>query len=239
MGRVVKSFSFDNVREHTALGQLAGELGYCFKRGGAANVSALLKAIARRSVGLVPQSAPPAQLALVEPLLAAKQPFEALYQKADGEVERYRFLFARVKYRDGSEVSAADGHWYLEGYCTERHERAELPELAYNRCLRLDRLQHAIACDGTWQAEGMATVHLTLHLFGGLASNYTPVPGRDAVKRDKWLDSDTRQVVWRIDSYHWAKRAVLRYGAACQVVAPSSFLTRFKAEAEALAALYQ
>lgn len=197
---------------------------------GLSSVGDLISSIGRRDLLLsLPQSLP-AQRDLVQAYIEHRQPFELAYATPSGELDRFPLLYAQIMYRNADWVSSPQGHWYLDCYCIAANSKTEIPELANNRIFRLDKLTQAVATpnQGEWRSEGLATIEVELELLGNLAHNYEPQLGRDV--GDRWVDGNTRRVLWKVSSYFWAKRTIFRYGADCRVVSPDSFVHAIELE---------
>ncbi|EAP99085.1 hypothetical protein JNB_02915 [Janibacter sp. HTCC2649] len=136
---------------------------------------------------------------------------------------------------DPMRVIAADGHWYLEGYC----HRAE-----GIRVFRLDRVENLTVLDqdGT-PPEGLAPRELgesifspaeddllvTVRLLPGAlwVSDYYPV-------ESSWDAKDgSRTITLRTADTAWIERLVLRMGGHAVVVAPEDLSERIAARAHA------
>jgi len=197
------------------------------------SANALVTSIGKGDLDVaLPQSPLPDHTIEAIECISRQAPFEIAYpDKVTGELKRYPILYAEIV--RSSQLPGGGNraeHDYLECYCAVANEQAEIHELAHNRTFRLDKLEGVVTAplDSAylWRQEGLATVDVRLRLFGGLAHNYEPNLSSwgvyDLSAEKEWIDATTCEVVWRITSYLWFKRFVMRYGSSCLVVEPLS-----------------
>ncbi len=157
----------------------------------------------------------------VERYIHRHQPFRLSYQDAAERVWSFTIRHARIAIHESRQ--------YLDCWCEETEGNQDLPELAHNRCLRLDRITDAAVSPipGTWRPQ-LDSIAVELHLFQGLAFAYQSKTAHDQV--NEWLADppQVRRVVRTISNSFWLIREVLRYGQDCEVVSPEVMRDRVK-----------
>ena len=166
----------------------------------------------------------------VERYIHRQQPFQLSYQDAAERIWQFKIHYA--------EIAIHSDRQYLDCWCEETEGNRDLPELAHNWCLRLDRIAPESAINpipGIWHA-GLDTIAVELHLSRGLAFAYESKTTKDEI--NEWLPEQpqTRRVVRQVSNTFWLMREVLRYGRDCEVIAPDSVRQQVKQE---IAALFQ
>ncbi len=157
-----------------------------------------------------------------------KQSFRLLYQTPQGESQEFT-----VRY---GEVAFHDKRFYLDAWCEEILDLPDYPELAHNRCFRLDRIKAIIPISGELHSAGLDSVEVQLHFCGGLARAYE---FRQGIDEREEFDGDNLRRVWRrVSNPFWLLREVQAYGASCEVIAPASIRTQAKKAAELMVANY-
>ncbi|NJM99230.1 MAG: WYL domain-containing protein [Phormidesmis sp. RL_2_1] len=168
----------------------------------------------------------------VERYIDRQQPFRLTYQDAADRPWQFTVYHARIVPRKDRE--------YLDCWCEETDSSQDLPQLAHNRTLRLDRITDAAVSKvgGRWRLD-LATLEVTLHLYGGLAIAYRTKQGRDVSVN--WLDDQpqTLCVVRQMTSFFWFMRDILPYGADCEVIGPPPVREKVREGAIALVQRYQ
>jgi hypothetical protein len=166
----------------------------------------------------------------IESYIRRQQPFQLVYQDAAGQVWHFTILYAEFAIHEERE--------YLDCWCQEATQ--DLPELAHNRSLRLDRITDAtvIPIAQTWRC-GLEKIAVELHLYNDLAYAYRSKNTIDEV--NEWLTDvpPVRRVIRKTSSVFWLMREVLRYGKDCFIVSPERVREHFKKELEKLCHLYQ
>jgi hypothetical protein len=167
----------------------------------------------------------------VERYIRQEQPFQLTYQDAAERLWQFRIRYACIRHHGNRQ--------YLDCWCEETEGNQDLPELAHNRCLRLDRIADAAIhpIPGIWRS-GLDTVTVELHLYQGLAFAYESKTPQDEI--NEWLVAppQTRRVVRQVANTFWLTREILRYGRDCEVKSPNSIRQRLKQEVEAIALQY-
>ena len=159
----------------------------------------------------------------IERYMRRQHPFRLSYQDAREQVWQYTIRHAQI--------TPHEERQYLDCWCEETDGNQDLPELAHNRCLRLDRIiDAAIApASGTWHS-GLGMIQVEMHLFRGLAFAYRSKTAQDQV--NEWHPDlpQVRRVVRQVTNTFWFIREVLRYGQDCEVVLPIEIRDRVKQE---------
>lgn len=167
----------------------------------------------------------------VERYLLRQQPFQLSYQDAAERIWQFTIHYG--------EIATHEDRQYLDCWCEETAGNQDLPELAHNWCLRLDRITDASVAQigGAWRT-GLAIIPVEMHLRRGLAFAYQSKTNRDEV--NEWLGDSpqVRRVVRRVTSTFWFIREVLRYGKDCEVISPAAIRDRLKQELELMSQLY-
>lgn len=159
----------------------------------------------------------------VDRYIDRQQPFRLWYENAQNS----RLIFT-VRY---AQVSFHEKRSYLEIWCDETEDliNTEFPELIHNRCLRFNRIQSIEDTPGDWRLEGLQTLEVYLHFYGGMVRAYQP-------KGDEIQDltiGEVRQVVRQISNPFWLLREVRRYGEDCEIIAPQNLRDRYIQELRA------
>lgn len=167
----------------------------------------------------------------IEKYIHRQQPFRLSYQDAAEQIWHFTILYAEIVTHEDRE--------YLDCWCQDPTTQ-DLPELAHNRSLRLDRITDAsvVPIPEAWRP-GLDTISVELHLFGGLAHGYRSKHPTDVM--NEWLTDfpQVRRVVRQTTSSFWLIREVLRYGKDCLIASPASVKDRFKNELERLCERYE
>ncbi|GAB4148744.1 MAG: WYL domain-containing protein [Cyanobacteria bacterium J069] len=153
----------------------------------------------------------------IDQLIAQKQPFHLVYQNSQGELLEFTIRYA--------EVAFYERRYYLQSWCDQVNTKADLPELAHNRYLRLDRIQAIFPLSGEWRGR-FDTVQVQLAFTGELVKAYEP---KDGDIHDEVMDG-VRRVTRAVINPFWLIREVRRYGADCVILSPAAVRDRFKQE---------
>jgi predicted DNA-binding transcriptional regulator YafY len=158
-----------------------------------------------------------------------RKPFRLLYQDAAERHWAFTVRHATIRFYEK--------RWYLEIWCEETEGNQDLPELAHNRTLRLDRLQEVEVAPipGKWHID-LDRVEVEFHVLGGLATAYQP---RSSDKGGGWLP-DRRGKVYRrnISQTFWLLREFLPYGPDCLIVKPDAVREKMIAQLQKTLAGY-
>ncbi|MFM9267531.1 YafY family protein [Tychonema sp. BBK16] len=158
-------------------------------------------------------------------LKADRQPFRLFYQSGKDKVSEFTARSANIR--------LYDKRLYLEIWCDDPDSK-EIPELAHNRCLRLDKIVNLLPASETWR-ENIDYLEVHLHFFKGLARNYEFKPDEDVANE---MVGDVRHVVKRVSNLFWLFRDVRRYGKDCEIVSPQNVRDRFQQEIIDLGRVY-
>ncbi|MCB8757932.1 helix-turn-helix transcriptional regulator [Planktothrix agardhii] len=169
----------------------------------------------------------PAWRVLLDQQIARRQPFRLLYRDAQGRDWIYTVRYAQIWPREK--------RLYLEIWSEETEGNRDLPELAHNRSLRLDRITdlNILPGEGTWR-EHLDFVKVYLHFKGELANSYESKQDDLSSRRE----GDILIVVRRVSNTFWLIREILAYSSLCEIVAPDSVRDRIKQEALAICQQY-
>lgn len=167
----------------------------------------------------------------VDRYLQRQQPFQLSYQDATERIWNFTVRFA--------EIVTHDKRQYLDCWCEETTANQDLPELAHNWCLRLDRITDAAVTSvpGAWRSY-LDTIDVELHLFGRLAFAYESKTAKDIV--NQWHPDlpQTRQIIRQATSTFWLIREILPYGQDCEVVGPANVRAKVTTEISSIASRY-
>ena len=149
----------------------------------------------------------------VERYIKRGQPFQLSYQDAAENLWQFTVHYAEIVPRDDRE--------YLDCWCVETEGSKDLPELAHNRTLRLDRITEAdvTKVKASWR-DRLDAVDVEMHLYGGLVPAYRSKQGADINVEKISTSPPVLKVTRRITSTFWFQRAILPYGADCEVIGP-------------------
>ncbi len=168
----------------------------------------------------------------IERYINRQQPFQLSYQDAAENLWQFTVHYAKIVPRDDRE--------YLDCWCVETSGSKDLPELAHNRTLRLDRITEAdvTKVKTSWR-DSLDTIEVQLHLYGGLVPAYRSKQGRDIEVEKISLSPPILKVTRRITSTFWFERAILPYGADCEVIEPAAVREKVGAIARGMSQRYQ
>jgi hypothetical protein len=144
----------------------------------------------------------------IEDLCHRRQPFRVVYKRPSGEVEDFTAHYA--------EILPWEKRFYLQIWAPDALEGGGIPELRYNRCLRLDRIEGIFAVSGIWRGY-FDSVDVHMRLLGGLALAYEAKA--EDIEDDK--SREERNITRRMINLFWFVREVRRYGADCVVISPN------------------
>lgn len=158
-----------------------------------------------------------------------QQPFQLSYQDAADRVWSFTIRHAQLVLHERRQ--------YLDCWCEQTEGNQDIPDLAHNWCLRLDRIPDVAITriEGQWRSR-LDSVDVEMHLLQGLAFAYQAKPD-DQV--NEWLTEQTvRRVLRQVSSTFWFFREVFRYGEDCLIVSPEGVRDRFKAKVRSLGEQY-
>jgi len=154
----------------------------------------------------------------LQSLLAARQPFKIAYNNSAGEDEILTCVYGHLE--------LIEKHKYLVARVTDPMPNPEHPDLAYNRCLRLDRIVAVQPVKDLHWGE-LDYIEVVFWLYGGWTRKYEPKPADLEPGKVSWINSPLesgetiREVRRRVWSGFWFLREVMRYGDV-QIISPES-----------------
>jgi predicted DNA-binding transcriptional regulator YafY len=156
-----------------------------------------------------------------------RQPFRLYYQDAQNRAWEFIVRHAHIRLREK--------RFYLETWNEQTEDNFDIPELAHNRSLRLDRITNLaiIPTEGEWR-DNQDLVKVQLHFYKRLARAYE-MKSEDI--SDTW-EGDIRKVVKEVSSTFWLFREVSPYWEDCEIVSPESVRSRFTQKLLALCNQY-
>jgi WYL domain len=167
----------------------------------------------------------------VERYIRQQQPFQLSYH--DAADRRWLFTIRHAK------ITPHEQRQYLDCWCEQTEGNQDLPELAHNWCLRLDRIPEAAITPiaGQWQAD-LDVINVEMHILRGLAFAYQ---AKTEDITNEWLanQAQARRVVRRVFNTFWFFREIMRYGEDCVIISPDSVRARFKQKLDALRQQYE
>ena len=154
---------------------------------------------------------------LLDQRIENRQPFRLYYQDAQKKAWEFTVRYAQIKVREK--------RFYLETWNEETEGNYDIPELAHNRSLRLDRITNlaTLPIEGEWR-DNQDFVKVQLHFCRGLARAYE-AKAEDV--SDTW-DGNVRKVVKEVSNTFWLIREVSQYWEDCEIVSPESVRDRVK-----------
>ena len=154
---------------------------------------------------------------LLDQRIENRQPFRLYYQDAQKKAWEFTVRYAQIKVREK--------RFYLETWNEETEGNYDIPELAHNRSLRLDRITNlaTLPIEGEWR-DNQDFAKVQLHFYRGLARAYE-AKAEDV--SDTW-DGNVRKVVKEVSNTFWLIREVSQYWEDCEIVSPESVRDRVK-----------
>ena len=183
----------------------------------------------RQSVSVIQQLSQslPAWRVMLNQQISSRQPFRLFYRDAQQQDKVFTVRYA--------EIVPREKRLYLEIWSEETQDNRDLPELAHNSSLRIDRIKelNILPGDGLW-LENLDYIKVYLHFKGELANSYEPKRGDISDERK----GEIRQVVRHVTNTFWLFREILGYRSQCEIIAPENVRDRFKQEAQAICKQY-
>jgi WYL domain len=166
----------------------------------------------------------------IDRYILRQQPFQLAYRDAVDRPWVFTIRYAKV--------TPHEQRQYLDCWCEQTDGNQDIPELAHNWCLRLDRIPEAAITPiaGQWNPS-LDAVEVEMNFYRGLAFAYQAKP-EDIFNEWRTHPSEVRRVLRRVTSTFWFVREVFRYGEECQVVAPASVRSLIRQKVQALVELY-
>ncbi len=154
---------------------------------------------------------------LLDQRIENRQPFRLYYQDAQKKAWEFTVRYAQIKVREK--------RFYLETWNEETEGNYDIPELAHNRSLRLDRITNlaTLPIEGEWR-DNQDFAKVQVQFYRGLARAYE-AKAEDI--SDTW-DGNIRKVVKEVSNTFWLIREVSQYWEDCEIVSPESVRDRVK-----------
>jgi predicted DNA-binding transcriptional regulator YafY len=184
----------------------------------------------RREIERFLENLPPPWRLEIDRYIRRNSPFQMSYEDAAGRLWNFTVRYAKV--------TPHEKRQYLDCWCEETEGNLDIPELAHNWSLRLDRIQEAAVMPvaGKWLLD-LDRVEVEMHLSGGLAFAYKAKP--EDIANDWLADGQrVRRVVRRVSATFWFIREVMQYAPDCIVVSPDSVRSRLTDKIKSLCRQY-
>lgn len=162
----------------------------------------------------------------IDARLSQKKPFLLIYENSQNEQEIFNVCYGEIKFYEK--------RFYLDGWCTETNEYAQIKDLQHNRCFRFDRIKNILHSQHKWREEGLNHVKVYLHFYKGMIKAYE----RKLEDIDVKKEDDKLIVIRKVTNPFWLTREVLRYGKNCEIVAPEKIRTQFLKELNSIYDIY-
>ncbi|MEB3294438.1 MAG: WYL domain-containing protein [Synechococcales bacterium] len=174
---------------------------------------------------------PPPWRQTLDQHLRSHQPFRLVYYDASDRLWTFNVRHAHIQ--------PIEKRLYLQCWCEESDGNLDLPELAHNRSLKLDRIPEAAITPlkAKWKPD-LDRIEVEFHLFGGLVNAYRSQEKQDNLNELIAETTPVRRIVRSISSTFWFFREILPYGEDCEIIAPDPVRQRFRQKAIALARRY-
>ncbi|MBD1906741.1 WYL domain-containing protein [Funiculus sociatus GB2-A5] len=184
----------------------------------------------RRDIERFLENLPPPWRLEIDRYIRRNSPFQMSYEDAAGRLWNFTVRYAKV--------TPHEKRQYLDCWCEETEGNLDIPKLAHNWSLRLDRIQEAAVMPvaGKWRLD-LDRVDVEMHLSGGLAFAYKAKP--EDIANDWLADRQrVRRVVRKVSSSFWFIREVMQYAPDCVVVSPESVREQVKQKLRSLLEQY-
>jgi len=184
----------------------------------------------RRDIERFLENLPPPWRLEIDRYIRRNSPFQMSYEDAAGRLWNFTVRYAKV--------TPHEKRQYLDCWCEETEGNLDIPKLAHNWSLRLDRIQEAAVMPvaGKWRLD-LDRVEVEMHLSGGLAFAYKAKP--EDIANDWLADRQrVRRVVRKVSSSFWFIREVMQYAPDCVVLSPESVREQVKQKLRSLLEQY-
>lgn len=154
----------------------------------------------------------------------------AYYDTAD---RPWRFSIRHAK------ITSIEKRLYLQCWCEETDGNQDIPALAHNRTLRLDRIPEAAITPlkAKWKPD-VDRIEVEFHLFRGLIRAYHSQDKPDQLNELIADPITARRIIRPITSTFWFYREILPYGEDCEIIGPEAIRQQFAHKIHALADRY-
>jgi predicted DNA-binding transcriptional regulator YafY len=134
-----------------------------------------------------------------------------------------------------AQITPIEKRLYLQCWCQETEGNFDIPELAHNRTLRLDRIPDAAIrpLKAKWKPD-LDRIEVEFHLFGGLIRAYRSTAQQDNLNELIAEPTTARRIVRPIASTFWFFREILPYGDECEIISPPIIRQQFQAKIQAM-----
>jgi len=173
---------------------------------------------------------PPPWRQTLDQYIRSQKPFRLAYYDAQEQLFSFSIHHAQI--------NPIEKRQYLQCWCAETHHSRDIPELAHNHSLRLDRIPESAITplNAKWRSD-LDRVEVEFHLFRNLAFAYNARP--NDIVSELVGTPPIRRVVRQISSPFWFFREVFPYGEDCELITPDSIRIQFSKKVQALAATYE
>lgn len=161
----------------------------------------------------------------IDQQIEVRQPFELYYKDAHGQHREFRVHHARIRFEER--------HSYLEIWTEETEGNRDIPELAHNWTLRLDRVQYVRPFTGEWR-DDLDHITAKIRLSADLAAHYES--RLDDVNATE--DGDALLVTRKVYSSFNFLRNLHSYGAQCELLSPPALRERLIRSLDQTRAIY-
>jgi predicted DNA-binding transcriptional regulator YafY len=136
-------------------------------------------------------------------------------------------------------ITPIEKRLYLQCWCQETEGNFDIPELAHNRTLRLDRIPEAAITPlkARWK-DDLDRIDVEFHLFAGLIRAYRSTEKQDKLNELIAEPVTARRIIRPIASSFWFFREILPYCEDCEIIYPLALRHRFRQKIQALFARY-
>lgn len=167
---------------------------------------------------------------ILDQYIRSQTPFRLAYYDASDRPFTFNIHHAQI--------NPIEKRLYLQCWCEETDGTQDLPELAHNRSLRLDRIPEAAISPlkAKWRQD-LDTIEVEFHLYKGLAFAYSSKLN-DRLDETLVQDVPVRRIIRRIDSTFWFFREVFPYGEDCNIISPLTVRQKFRQKVQALSDRY-
>jgi predicted DNA-binding transcriptional regulator YafY len=138
-----------------------------------------------------------------------------------------------------AQINWVEKRQYLQCWCAETDGHLDLPELAHNRTLRLDRITDAVVMPlrTPWKSD-LDRIDVEFHLFAGLIAAYRSTGNPDKINQLIGEPVLARRIVRSVASTFWLFREILPYGEDCELISPDSLRQEFRRKIQRLGDRY-
>lgn len=162
----------------------------------------------------------------IDDRLSQQKPFLLVYENSQKEQDFFNVCYGEITFHEK--------RFYLDAWCYEVNDNADISELKHNRCLRLDRIKNILHSQYKWRTEGLDYLEVYLHFYKGLIKAYEKKLEDIDVKDE----GDKLVVIRKVSNPFWLIREILPYGQNCEIVSPPIVREKFIEEINKIKQLY-